>query len=146
MGPEHWQEKHHRLQRALFLGATSGSTGFAGHEFVEMIHGPRVMAVLFAIVTVVGWLTFAVTLVRIAHLDRAGAIRSLLHDERYILVRAESFKAGFVAILAVQVVLLAASNMLSLFTEIRLTVPFAATFSIAVALCVSLGRFVQLNR
>ena len=146
MNPEQWENKHDRLQRALFLGATVGSTGFAGHEFVEMIGGPRIMSVLFGIITVVGWLVFAVTLVRTAHLDKAGALRGLLNDDRYILIRAESFKAGFVAVLAVQVLFLVGSNMLNLFTDIRLTVPFAATFSIAVALCVSLGRFVQLNR
>jgi general stress protein CsbA len=146
MHPDHWRDKHHRLQRALFLGALTGSTGFAGHEFVGMIGGPRIMLVLFSVITVVGWLAFAVTLVRTAHTDKAGALRGLLNDERYILIRAESFKAGFAAVLAVQVLFLAGSNMLNLFTDLRLTVPFAATFTIAVGLCVSLGRFVQLNR
>ena len=68
-----------------------------------------------------------------------------IEEHRHHL-RAESFKFGFIATIAVQVLGLVGTDVLAGFTNVQLSVSFMATLSIAVGVTAGLGRFVYLNR
>lgn len=146
MNIEKIEEKHDRMQRLIFLGASVGSIGFALQELIKLLDGPDSIYLLLTVVTLAGWLIGAWAMIATSSLMKEKGIENILNDERFERIRGKSFEFGFAALLAAQITLLVGNDMLIKFTDIELTVSFATNLSIAVAFVASLGRFVYLNR
>lgn len=146
MATEELEERRDRLQITMWVGVTVGAFGLALQELCEMIGLGGGLVVALALVTLAGWVTFAIALFRATRIAKAENTGAILEDERRDQLRAESFKFGFVAIMSVQVLGLVSSDLLAAFTDVPLSVSFMATLSIAVGVTAALGRFVHLNR
>ncbi|MEM7136020.1 MAG: hypothetical protein AAF500_05540 [Myxococcota bacterium] len=140
------EERRDRLQITMFAGITAGSGGLALQELCKMLGFEGVPVVVLALLSLIGWMVFAVATVRMTRIAKASSTGMVLEDERRDQLRAESLKFGFVGVLAVQCLALVGDQVLGGLTAPALTVSFVATLSIAVGVIAGLGRFVYLNR
>ncbi|MEM7437208.1 MAG: hypothetical protein AAF436_18780 [Myxococcota bacterium] len=140
------EERRDRLQITMFAGITAGSGGLALQELCKMIGLEGAPVVVLALLSLIGWLVFAIATIRMTRIAKAGGTGIVLEDERRDQLRAESLKFGFVGVMAVQCLALMGDQVLDGLTALPLTVSFVATLSIAVGVIAGLGRFVYLNR
>ena len=146
MDQDSLEQRHDRLQKFIFFGVAIGSTGFALQELLHMLGGNPPVHVALTVASLAGWIFACWAMYSTSSLVKEKGLEKILQDERLRTLRYKAFEFGFASLLTVQILLMVSNDFLNKFTDVQLTVSFAANLSIAVALMSSFGRFVYLNR
>ncbi len=135
-----------RLQVKLLAGMAVGAIAATASELVELLDGPEATGILLSALTILGWSYAAWALMRNSIASQRGDFSALENDELYTSFRASSFTTGFGAMLITQIIFLVGGDVLAKFSQIELSVSFAAATSISIGLIAALSRFVYLSR
>ncbi len=138
-------------QRLIMYGAVVGSVALAlQHIVVEAhLHGWPIIAV--TLTSLVGWAVFAIGIFRNKRLDKTPGgrefFRQVRTDERLIAIQSQAFSFGFWSMLAVQVILLLLWVFFGHLDTGLLSIPVAASSTIAAGTTGAVIRYqILINR
>jgi len=122
-------------QKYMAFGATIGSVALALQHIALEGHFPEAVAFVFSIVSVFGWIMFGVGIFRNYKLNKSAEGRAFFvrakSDERLVSIKSRSFMFGFGTMMAVQVLLMILYVAGGPDGIHFLTIPVAATSTIA---------------
>lgn len=147
--PDDAESRNETNQRLMAFGATVGAIALALQHIIIEVHLHGWPSIALTITSLLGWTAFGVGVLRNRKLRKTPEGKAFFEqarkDERLIAMRAQAFTFGFAFMLGVQIVLLVLWTVFGHTDAGLLSIPVAASSTVAAGVTGAVVRYQTLT-